>query len=546
MRTFPFHRRARLAGTWVAMALGMLGCEPREGDLPFTGPVADADGGDAGTSPDGSAVGTSDGGSDAAPIDEGEGAQIAPGATDRIVLFGTILGPEGPYDGSLLVAGTTIACAGPGDACAASAEAAGATVVRTNGIVAPGLVDTHNHILFDIFDDSDWLPSMSYENHDQWTKEVRYGAMLDVKQCLANDSQGKPAWCAGAGFGTPDTSLRCEMDKWGELKGLVAGTTSIVGLPGTSSACFGSLARSVDVAQSGLEADRVQTSATFPPSNPTGVCTNVASGRTQAFLVHCGEGVDARSRDEFVKLGSSSTPADCLYAPTTTITHGTAFGDAEFGVMAAQKMKLTWSPASNVALYGTTTDVPKARAAGIEVALAPDWSMGGSPNLLDELRFAAKWDQDHWQGSLGAKDLVAMVTTTPARVLALEGTIGVIQKGALADIAVFGGDVTRPYESVVAASPKEVRLVLVGGTVLYGDMALLGSAATNAKAPCEKLDVCGREKFVCVSTGEAVNKFDQTFAEIESRLEEALVRADKATPEDGYAFAPLAPLVRCR
>ena len=71
----------------------------------------------------------------------------------------------------------------------------GATVVHTNGVIAPGLIDTHNHILFDIFDETDWLPSKLYMNHNQWTAEAKYAAMVDVKQCLANDST-KPAWCA--------------------------------------------------------------------------------------------------------------------------------------------------------------------------------------------------------------------------------------------------------------------------------------------------------------------------------------------------------------
>ena len=39
--------------------------------------------------------------------------------------------------------------------------------------------------------------------------------------------------------------------------------------------------------------------------------------------------------------------------------------------MAAYGMKLTWSPKSNVALYGATTDIPAALAAGVLVSLAP-------------------------------------------------------------------------------------------------------------------------------------------------------------------------------
>ena len=70
--------------------------------------------------------------------------------------------------------------------------------------------------------------------------------------------------------------------------------------------------------------------------------------------------------------------------------------------MAARGMSLVWSPRSNVFLYGggtdltKTTNIPLALAKGINVALAPDWSIGGSQNLLDELRFADQVDDTVW------------------------------------------------------------------------------------------------------------------------------------------------------
>ena len=336
------------------------------------------------------------------------GASITPGLPNRILLMGTILTPDEVIEGQVLIQDQNITCVAAGTDCASQAGAAGATVIDTQGIIAPGLIDTHNHILFDIFDEDDWKPPQVYTNHNAWTTDPRYQAMLDVKQCLVNDSQGKPTWCANTPYGTTAGSLRCEVDKFGELKGLIAGTTSIVGLPGTSSACFSSVARSVDSPQNGLGQDKVQTSAIFPPSKASadGVCANFASGSTAAYLIHCGEGTDAASLNEFATLGSVTTTAGCLLAPQTTITHGTAFGAGEFATMAQKGVKLTWSPASNVSLYGQTADIPMALTAGVTVALAPDWSMGGSQNLLDEMRFADGWDNAHFGDLLTAKDLV--------------------------------------------------------------------------------------------------------------------------------------------
>ncbi len=371
-----------------------------------------------------------------ASADAGGAATVTVGDPSRILLVGTVITPDVSFDGEVLVEGAMITCAAAGNACEAEAGAAGATVIDTHGVIAPGLIDTHNHILFDVFDDDDWLPSQTYTNHTQWPNEARYQAMLDVKQCLEDASQGKPTWCPATYDGTG--SLKCEMDKWGELKGLVAGTTSIVGLPGTSSACFVSLSSTNDFAQNGHGSDAVKTSALFPPSAASGdsVCANFTSMKTEAYLIHNGEGTDAPALAEFAKLGTLTTTDDCLYAPQTTITHGTAFTATEFAQMAASGMKLTWSPRSNVALYAATTNIPAALDAGVLVTLAPDWSMGGSQNLLDELRFADAWDNQQFGDRLAAKDLVLMTTKNAATVLGLQGKIGSIAPGLMADLVV--------------------------------------------------------------------------------------------------------------
>ena len=332
------------------------------------------------------------------------------------------------------------------------------------------------------------------------------------------------------------------MDKWGELKGLIAGTTSIVGLPGTSYACFGSLSRSVDVAQNDLGTDKVQTSALFPPSSGSGVCSNVLADKTRAFLVHCGEGTDATAKGEFAKLGAITDPKACLYMPQTTLTHGTAFTDVEFQAMASAGMKLTWSPASNVALYGVTTDIPAALAAGVVVTFGPDWSMGGSQNMLDELRFADAWDNAHWGDVLSAKDLLRMATVNGAAALSLADKLGRIEAGYLADLFVIPGDAAQPYQAVLGATPSDVALVMVGGRILYGAAAL--QDAVPSFPACEHIQLCGQDKFLCVSEGFATDKLNQTYVEIEAALQSALVDID-AVSGAAHPFAPLAPLVHC-
>jgi cytosine/adenosine deaminase-related metal-dependent hydrolase len=464
------------------------------------------------------------------------------GATNRILLLGTVVTPDLAFAGQVLVENDLITCVAPGTGCAGQVGAVGATIIDTKGVIAPGLIDTHNHVLFDIFDDSDWLPMQLYTNHDGWPNEVRYQAMLDVKQCLEDASQGKPAWCPATYDGAG--SLKCEMDKWGELKAMIAGTTSLVALAGTTSACFGSLTRTIDAPQNGLGQDKIQTSALFPPSKAAadGVCANFAALKTDAYLIHVGEGTDANALAEFEKLGTVSTTPGCLYAPQTTITHGTAFTAMEFAQMGAAGMKLTWSPKSNVALYGATTNIPAALDANVVVALAPDWSMGGSQNLLDEMRFADNWDNLHFGNRLAAKDIVAMTTKNAAAALALDDRIGKIVVGYKADLMVVSPTKADAFASIMNARPKDVRLTMIGGRILYGDAVL--KPAAPATPGCEDMPICGAPKFLCVAESTTTSKLNQTHAEIKAALEAALLDVDSLTP-DGYDFAPLAPLVKC-
>jgi cytosine/adenosine deaminase-related metal-dependent hydrolase len=495
--------------------------------------------------PDGGGVATPDG---EAPPPEGEMEILSGDPSKGFLLEGTVLGEASAFEGQVLVLPDgTIGCVDLGDACAREPAATDAARVVTKGVIAPGLIDTHNHILFDVFDGSDWTPTTAFQNHDEWPSDPRYIEVLDAKQCLEDASQGKPTWCP-AKYDGPQNHLKCEMDKWGELKGLIAGTTSIVGLAGSALPCYGTLARSIDTPYNELAQDKVQVSALFPPSKTTadGVCSNFALGRTESFVIHCGEGIDARSLGEFTKLGAATTNAGCLYAPPTAITHGTAFTATEFAAMKQANMKLVWSPASNVGLYGKTTDIPAALAAGVSVAVAPDWSLGGgSQNMLDELRFAKTWSDKTWGGLLGARDIVTMATANAAGVLALQARLGTLKKGLLADIVVVRGDRSKPYDAVVAATPSDVRLTMVGGKALYGDGA---ARALGAFGPaCEELDVCGRSKFVCVSVpGSTVTKATQTLAQIRTALETGMADVDTAKPAAMAPVSPLAPLVACR
>ena len=84
-----------------------------------------------------------------------------------------------------------------------------------------------------------------------------------------------------------------------------------------------------------------------------------------------------------------------------------------------------------------------------------------------------------------------------ARALGVEAQLGSIEVGEKADIAVVGGNVAAPFDAILAAHPRDVRLVMAGGTVLYGELVV--EPLAPAAPGCEHLALCGRTKFVCVA-----------------------------------------------
>ncbi len=540
----------------IVLASASLGCGDGASESSSTGAGGPGGaGGDGGTLPTGGGGAGATGGSGGmgtGGTGGSGGGVVGPDAVleqvgdpNRILLKGWLLTPSDSMAGEVLVEDDLITCVAA--SCSGEPGAATASIVQTNGIILPGMIDTHNHVQFNIFDEDDWTPIMSHMDHDDWTNpnvEPGYAAVLDAKQYI--NGEGSPV------------NFTCEMNKFGELKALVAGTTSVLGASnnGGNLTCYRTVARTIDGTANGLCGahppqscpDFVQVHSILPSNaSAQGVCDNFGDGDTEAYVAHRGEGINMTALNEFEDLKTDTTPNGCLIDSRTTLVHATAFGDNELQQMADAGMKISWSPRSNVFLYGggtdlsATTDIPLALAKGIQVALSPDWSLGGSANLLEELKFADLVDNSEWGDVLDPKLLVEMVTMHAADVLALGDQIGHLAVGYKADITVVGGDVAAPYQSVVDADPDDVRLVILDGRVLYGDTQLdpLGPAGP----PCETVDICGTDKFLCVAIDDTDQKFDQTYAEIASTLEQALVDYDGMF---GTSFSPLPALAECQ
>ncbi len=413
-----------------------------------------------------------------------------------------------------------------GTDCSQHAQAAEATVICTDGVIAPGLINAHDHSSYNYL--PRFRPPKLYTHRDDWRSS---GAYANFKRS----------------FKTVAGKAGCEVNRWAELRGLIAGTTGTQGSGGPG--CITGWLRNLDAnydKATGVAGHKttqfVNKVTTISKTSIKGWLQKLNTGELDAVILHVAEGIDERAREEWDALEEQGLAVDGV-----TIIHGTGLGGRELARARQTGVRLIWSPQSNVALYGRTTRIPAALRMGIPVALGPDWTPSGSMSQLEEMKCARQISQRRWGCLLTDEDLVRMVTVEAADALGVGGTLGALATGALADVAVFKGDRGLPFRTIVDARPAQVALTMVAGRPLYGDAALMKPIAA---AHCEAVDICGHDKILCAADP-AVPGGDSDLNTVQKVLDGAIADAlafDSAQPDyddtAAYSYA-LHPLLAC-
>lgn len=402
---------------------------------------------------------------------------------------------------------------------AVGAGQAGTAINEIDGVVFPGLIDLHNHLTWNVL--PRWTPTRTFSNRYEWQELPDYARML-----------------SGPHYALIGARLGCLMNRFAEIKALVNGATTAVGsfsIP-AENACVVGLVRNLDVA-SGLEgvavnrerlknvvfpfelssADENAVREVDPASKPD-------SGKLRAVIMHLAEGTDASSRREFRMFKQHG-----FIRKGVSIIHGIALQAPQLKELADGQVGFIWSPRSNLELYGKTADVVSARAAGMTIAIAPDWSPTGSSGMLAEISLA-------WRLNVGAlgnvfkdADFTTMATANPARLAGLVDHIGTLKVGAAADLLVMRRKAPSAYQALVRGGPADVMLVVIAGYPVYGDETLMRRLLP--KAELETLSICGQPKALNVSGGKPQDSLQET-----ERLLQLELKA---------LGSRLAPLVEC-
>jgi cytosine/adenosine deaminase-related metal-dependent hydrolase len=512
-----------------------------------------------------------------------------------IVLHGTVVTMDAAgtvlHNGNVLVRNGTIVASWVGATPPKGTPIGDAIQIDlgSKALVFPGLINLHNHPTYNMLEL--WPPPSShveanlgrplgtepYANRYQWNGMMPWSAqppevqrLVETPQSLLNSPMG--------------LNLYPEVGKYAEVKAMLGGETAFQGGP-LDPRVDNILIRNVDDVNFGRDRieSRVQAIDALSVTDLSDLLLRMQNGQVDAWIVHLAEGVrdsQRRAGDVFSSRGEFTTLASKgLLTDSTVIIHGNGLEPDDFAAMRAAPSirldgtgdglgaKLVWSPLSNLLLYGQTALVYNALKAGVVVSLGTDWSPSGSRNLLDELKIAdialrdprlLGADRDlipslSVTGKTGAaleaaeialdKLLVEMVTTNPAKTLRWSQEVGSIEPGKFADLVVITKPSlistenlpNSPYRNLIDATEKDVRLVLVGGEPLAGDVAIMNQLKPGDFEVLTSPAACF-QKAIDV-TNPSVPRGTETFAQIQGALRDALnaMGGDNPPPGGGPA-----------
>jgi 5-methylthioadenosine/S-adenosylhomocysteine deaminase len=385
----------------------------------------------------------------------------------------------------------------------------GAQILETNDLVFAGFIDLHNHPTFNIF--PRWTPPHKFPNRYAWRDWNVYQQQLE--------SKGYALIADPANF--------CDIDEYAEVKALIGGTTSIIGLgsnhmPGESNepspACLRGLVRNLDhytgFYGSEIDHERIANSIGILPRDMDAQTAarraqEIANGSLDLLAIHIAEGLptDAESAQELDILEARG-----LLGPHTALIHSVGLSTSQLARVHRAGASIVWSPRSNFELYGATANVAAAFREGVTISLAPDWSPSGSDNMFEEIQYAREVNNHQLNSLFSNRQLVEMASSIPARVARIDDKVGAIAAGMYADFFLVKPttDATNPYDAILNGNIADsVDLVVINGIPVYGDPTMLKSL----HLPIEPLQLCGTEK--ALNSAALPNG---SFAQVEARL----------------------------
>ena len=402
--------------------------------------------------------------------------------------------------GAIAITGSKIVAVGPASEIAAK-HPARQRLERPNALLAPGLINTHCHapmvLLRGIADDlnlQDWLEKYIFpaEAKNVSVEFVRWGTRLAVWEMLRG---GTTTYADMYYF----EEVVAEETKRAGMRG-VLGETVIRFPVADAKTPREALARTEAFLQKykddPLIIPAVAPHAPYTNSDETlRACRRLADKYKVPLITHLSE--TKRENDDAIKERNMS-PTHRLemlgfFDGPTLVAHGVWLDDADIAILAKRGVGVAHNPSSNMKLASGVAPVLKLLAAGVAVGLGTDGPAGSNNdlNLFEEMDLAGKLQKvsSGDPKSLPAEQIFAMATTLGAKALGLQGKIGSLEAGKLADfitVDLEGAHALPMFnvysQLVYALKASDVRDVGVNGRLVVRDRNMLTLDPTSIRA----------------------------------------------------------------
>ena len=394
-------------------------------------------------------------------------------------------------DGAIAIEAGRIVAAGP-RAEVEAAHTAPRSLDYPEGILMPGLLNTHTHAAMSLFRGlandrtlDDWLRHYIFpaEARNVTADFVYWGTRLAAAEMLRGG-----------------TTLFVDMYYFEEEVGRAAADAGIRTIAGQT--IIGFPVPDAATPQAGLErAERFLERFSGHPLVTPAVAPHALYTNDQATLVACRKLADkyrvplvihlseTRKEQEDMRAQYGKSPAAVLsewgvFDGPTIAAHGVWLSNDDLDLLRERQVGIAHNPASNMMLSSGAAPIGEMRRRGIPVGLGTDGPAGSNNdfNLFEEMDLAAKLQKTATMDptALKAQDVVAMATIEGARSIHMDKEIGSIEPGKRADWLVLVGEALNAipmyeiYSQIVYAfKAHNVRDVMVDGVLLVRDGSLI-------------------------------------------------------------------------
>jgi len=325
----------------------------------------------------------------------------------------------------------------------------GDAVDLSGHLLLPGLINAHDHLEFNLFPR---LGRRIYANASEWAADIHRPDELPVREHLAVDKGTRLIW--------------------GGLRNLLSGVTMVAHHNPYEADVFDDNFPVRVVRHFGW--------AHSMAFSPDAAARYRETPADQPFIIHAGEGTDARARAEIAELDAMG-----ILSNRTVIVHGLAFDHDALALLRSRGASLVWCPSSNLLTYGETLGGDRLHA-GVSVALGTDSAISAAGDMSDELCVART------NCGMTSESLYRMVTSDAANILRLNASAGALFNGAVADLVAVADRGQTPAEALIDLAPE---LVAVRGRVHLVSETLAGRFASEMLAGFHPIALEGRGRW---------------------------------------------------